>query len=209
MNKFKGLSFGVVSALALAAALPAANAADVYRGDRGGSLKDTGPVDYAPPITWTGFYFGGHVGAAFSDNQDVSIVNDGDFLAGFHLGINWQTPRNFVVGVEGDVDFIDGIDYLATVRGRLGYAFGPTLAYVTGGAAFIGAQDDAGDDITDTGYVVGLGIERKVRENISIGAEALYYGFDDNNDNSGDDNFWAARARLTYHFGGNRGGDLK
>jgi outer membrane immunogenic protein len=205
MNNIKRLSFGLVSAMALAAAPPAVNAADVYRGDRGGSLKDTGPVDYLPAITWTGFYFGGHVGAAFPENDDVDIVEDGDVLAGVHVGVNWQTPRNFVVGVEGDVDFLDGIDYLATVRGRLGYAFGPTLAYATGGAAFLGAQDDAGDDITDTGYVAGLGIEHKLRENISIGAEALYYSFD-GEDNGDDNNFWTARARLTYHFG-NRGGD--
>lgn len=207
MSKFKAISFGLVSAMALAAAPPAANAADVYRGDRGGSIKD-GPVDYLPPITWTGFYFGGHVGAAFADNEDVDIIDDADVLAGFHLGVNWQTPRNFVVGVEGDVDFIDGIDYLATVRGRLGYAAGPTLAYITGGAAFLGAQDEAGDDITDTGYVAGLGIEHKLRENISIGAEALYYGFD-GEDNGDENNFWAARARLTYHFGNRGGGDLK
>jgi len=207
MNNFKRLSFGLVSAMALGAAVPSANAADVYNGDRGGSIKDTGPVEYLPAITWTGFYFGGHAGASFADNEDVDVIDDAEFLAGMHLGYNWQTQRNFVIGVEGDVDFLDGIDYLATVRGRLGYSFGPTLAYVTGGAAFLGAQDGAGDDVTDTGYVAGLGIERKIRDNISIGAEALYYGFD-GEDTGEENNFFAARARLTYHFGG-RGGALK
>ncbi len=54
-----------------------------------------------------------------------------------------------------------------------------------------------------SGWVAGGGLERKIRENVSIGVEGLYYGFDGNNDSgSGDDNFWAARARLTYHLNG-------
>lgn len=198
MTSLTHISLGLVSALALGAALPA-HAADIYRD--GGSIKDTGPVDYAPSITWTGFYIGGHVGAAFSDNEDVEIVDDAAFLAGAHLGYNWQGPRNLVIGIEGDVSFLDDIDYLASIRGRVGYSFGPTLAYVTGGAAFMGFDEDLGGDDSDTGWVAGLGLEHKLRENVSIGAEALYYGFE--NDDFGDDNnFWAARARLTYHFGG-------
>jgi len=207
MNSLKYLSFGLVSALALGAALPAANAADINR-DRGGSYKDTGPVDYVPSITWTGFYIGANAGAAFSDNEDVEILSDDAvFAGGGHLGYNWQGPSNIVIGVEGDVSYLDdeNIEYLATVRGRLGYAFGPRLAYVTGGAAFIGFDDElsSGDD-SDTGYVVGGGLEHKLRENLSIGAEALYYGFENDDNGDEDNNFWTARARLTYHFNGGR-----
>ena len=206
MNSIKYLSFGLVSALALGAGLPAANAADIDR-DRG-SIKDTGPVDYVPSFTWTGFYVGAHIGGAWSDNDDVEILDDSAFLAGAHLGYNWQGTSNLVIGIEGDVSFIDEIDYLASIRGRLGYAFGPTLAYVTGGAAFIGFDENLAGDDSDTGWVAGLGLEHKLRENVSIGAEALYYGFE-NHDSGGDDNnFWAARARLTYHFNGGRG-DLR
>ncbi len=73
MNSIKHLSLGLVSALALGAGLPAANAADIDR-DRG-SIKDTGPVDYVPSITWTGFYIGAHIGAAWGDNEDVEILD--------------------------------------------------------------------------------------------------------------------------------------
>ena len=88
--------------------------------------------------------------------------------------------------------------------GRLGYAFGPTLVYATGGAAFIGFDDNVSGSDSDTGWVGGLGIEHKLRENVSIGAEALYYGFENDDSGSDDNNFWAARARLTYHFNGGR-----
>ena len=201
MNNLKHLSFGLVSALALGVGLPAANAADIYK-DRG-SIKDSGPGEYVPSITWTGFYVGAHVGAAFSDD-DVEIIDDNAFLAGAHLGYNWQGPSNIVIGIEGDVSYLDNVDYLASIRGRLGYAFGPRLAYVTGGAAFIGFEEEnlSGDDAIE-GWVAGAGLEHKLRENVSIGAEALYYGFED--ENGGDDeNFWVARARLTYHFNSRR-----
>jgi outer membrane immunogenic protein len=101
---------------------------------------------------------------------------------------------------------MDGVDYLATVRGRLGYAFGPTLVYATGGVAFASFNDDSlfnGGD-SETGWVAGGGLEYKLRNNWSVGAEGLYYDFSNNNDfNFNDDaTFFVARARLTYHFGG-------
>jgi outer membrane immunogenic protein len=197
MTSLKSSSLGLLSALALLAAAPAANAADIYNGD--GGLKDAGPVDYAPPITWTGFYIGANLGAVWDDSDDIEIFDDAALIAGAHLGYNWQGPRNFIIGLEGDVGFLDDVEYLATIRGRLGYAFGPTLVYGTGGAAFIGFDDDFFDEDSETGWVAGLGIEHKLRENVSFGVEGLYYDFEDDFD---DASFWAARARLTYHFGG-------
>jgi outer membrane immunogenic protein len=198
MTSLKSSSLGLLSALALLAAAPAANAADIYNGD--GGLKDAGPVDYAPPITWTGFYIGANLGAVWDDSEDIEILDDAALIAGGHLGYNWQGPRNFVIGIEGDVGFLDEVDYLATIRGRLGYAFGPTLVYATGGFASIGFDDDDA-----TGWVAGLGIEHKLRENVSFGVEGLYYDFEEDFDDD-DASFWAARARLTYHFGGHDSG---
>ncbi len=207
MERITYIGVGLIGAMALMTAASAANAADIYQG--GGSIKDTGPVvDYAPPITWTGFYIGANIGAAWDDTDDVELLDDSVLIAGGHLGYNWQTSRNVVLGVETDLNFLDDVDYLATIRGRLGYAFGPTLLYATAGAAFIGFEDDGlfGDD-SDTGWVVGGGVEYKLRDNWSLGAEGLYYSFE-GDDGFEDANFWAARARLTYHFGG-YGGALK
>lgn len=196
-----------------------ASAADLG-GNYGGSYKDPAPVEYMPAITWTGFYFGGHLGAAFDDNdnknycRDSSVIRDAScygkdddettWLAGLHVGYNWQKPSGFVWGIEGDVSFADDIDYLASIRGRLGFATGATLLYVTGGWAFLGVEDYFGDDETLNGWVAGLGVEHKLRQNVSLGLEGLYYNFDEDNGYYGDDeaDFWAVRARLTYHFGG-------
>lgn len=194
IKSFKLLRAGLVSAFALMAVAPVANAADIYNGD--GGLKDAAPIDYAPPITWTGFYLGGHLGALWPDDDDVDFADDAVFIGGGHLGYNWQGASNIVLGVEGDIDFADDLDYLASIRGRLGWAFGPSLIYGTAGVAFIEA-----DEISETGFAAGLGFEHKLRDRVSVGVEGLYYSFDD--DNAAEDlEFWTARARLTYHLGG-------
>ncbi|WP_088347037.1 MULTISPECIES: outer membrane beta-barrel protein [Rhodomicrobium] len=200
MTSLKSVGFGVLGALALTAIAGSAQAADIGR-ER--SYKDAGPVDYSPPIGWTGFYIGLNAGVGFDDTDDVEIVDD-NFVGGGHVGYNWQGPTNVVYGIEGDVTFADNIDYLATIRGRLGYAFGPTLAYATGGAAFIGFDENNFGDDSDTGWVAGLGLEHKLRDNVSVGVEGLYYGFE-GEDNDEDANFFVARARLTYHLGGGYG----
>jgi opacity protein-like surface antigen len=232
-----------VAVLAGAGAVSAANAADIYGK---GSLKD-GPAEYMPAITWTGFYFGGHVGAAFFDEKGKGKKHcrheedggepavylakngrcedgdqehrseghdDGDFddtswLGGVHFGYNWQRSNGVVLGLEGDVSFLDDIDYLASVRARLGYAAGSTLLYATGGVAFLGLDDAFGDDDTGTGWVAGLGVEHKLRDSWSVGLEGLYYAFDDIDSFDDDLEFWTVRARLTYHFTDSRSDPLK
>ena len=82
-------------------------------------------------------------------------------LIGGTLGYNWQI-RNLVLGVEGDISWAgldakskthllasnlsymqSNIDAIATLRGRVGYAAGSNLFYLTGGAAFLDTQHKA------------------------------------------------------------------
>jgi len=81
-------------------------------------------------------------------------------------------------GVSGELDD----DWFGTVRGRLGYAFGPTLIYGTGGFAFGGIQYKIGytnivsvgslsNDETLTGWAAGGGVEYMVSPAWSIKAE--------------------------------------
>lgn len=227
LNNLKSTLLGAVF-LAGMSTLMTANAADVYSR---GSIKDSGPVDYRPAIGWTGFYIGGHAGSTFDDTASLDIDDreldalfGGDVevdevgIAGIHLGYNWQTARNLVLGIEGSVTFpFDsddfGADYLATIRGRLGYAFGNTLIYGTGGIAFASVEDEFSDD-TETGWVAGLGIEHKLRDNLSLGLEGLYYSFEDDDSIDGIDieaerDFWTIQARITYHFGDRHADPLK
>lgn len=198
MRAWKSLVTAAATGLGLALSISLANAADVYEG---GSLKDS-PADATPYIGWAGFYAGGHLGGVWDDSEDAELFDDTAFTAGIHGGYNWQMSDVFVAGLEADLGFVDDVDYLASIRGRLGYTTGPMLAYVTGGIAFIGFDDDVFGDDAETGYVIGAGLDYKLRDNWSIGGDALYYGFDDAGDTGHDANFWVARARLTYHLGG-------
>jgi len=205
----------VLSAAGIALSSAAAFGVSAQAADLGGrheTYKEE-PVYVAPASTWSGGYIGGHLGASWTSgsadlNTDYYVydakkedyvynssasghkdLGENSVLGGVHGGYNFQAGA-FVYGFEGDVSFANNIDYLASVRGRLGVAAGNWLFYGTGGVAF-GAQNfsgtvsDAGGmtvqyDISSnqTGFVVGGGAEVKLAPNWSIGVEGLYYGFD-------------------------------
>jgi outer membrane immunogenic protein len=136
----------------------------------------------APVFSWTGFYLGINGGGAFGRSDWTSIPGRFDVsggLIGGTLGYNWQTGP-VVFGLEGDADWADisgstaggtcaGLpcrtrsDFLATARGRLGYAFDRFMPYITGGVAFgnIKATYPGFTKVDDTnaGWTVGGGVE--------------------------------------------------
>ena len=152
------------------------------------------------PSAWSGFYVGGHLGAALNQRaftiQDLSggdlslpSPSEDQILIGLHGGYNWQVQQ-IVLGVEGDVSFSNDANYLASIRGRLGIApWDRLLLYGTAGAAFINldepfaVQSVANGPLTfnrnrtETGFVVGGGGEYRVLPNTSLGAEGLFYDF--------------------------------
>jgi outer membrane immunogenic protein len=135
---------------------------------------DLPPIETPPPppmtspiplaYNWSGFYFGGHGGWGFNDD-------DGPVLGG-HIGVNWQW-NTFVLGAEGDVSWVDvgDADLLASARLRGGFAIDQLLIYGTGGAAF--------GDFDEVGWVAGAGAEFQLTPNFTHGAEYLHYDLDD------------------------------
>jgi outer membrane immunogenic protein len=183
-----------IAALAIATTMTAANAADIARRQR----MPTKAPEYEPVYNWTGFYVGINGGGAFG-NSDVSIalgstsydVTGG--LAGGTVGYNWQAGR-FVYGLEGDGDW-SGLkgsgtsapcaascqtsnDWLATARGRIGYAFNRVLPYATAGGAFgdvkIARTGFAGDTDTRAGWTAGAGVEVAINGPWTAKVEYLY-----------------------------------
>jgi outer membrane immunogenic protein len=102
----------------------------------------------APYYNWTGFYIGVNAGYGFgtvTPNVGPSFSPNG-FLVGGTLGGNYQMGA-FVVGLEGDggYDSMNGTapfgslyksNWLATVRGRAGWAWDRVLFFGTAGGAF-------------------------------------------------------------------------
>ena len=141
------------------------------------------PAPYVPAAyNWSGWYLGinGGYGWGNSGWSDPSVpFSSGNFnadggLIGGTLGVNWQTGA-WVLGIEGDGDWSDirgtscfgtcetRNNWLATVRGRIGYSFDRFMPYFTGGLALgdikattpgFGSESDS-----RAGWTVGAGVE--------------------------------------------------
>jgi outer membrane immunogenic protein len=188
----KRFMFACVSLLTLAALLGTGQAADLPR--RYDPVPPRAPVYYAPGYNWSGFYVGINGGGGWG-SSNWNTTNSFDVsggMAGGTAGFNWQAG-SLVFGVEGDADWsnIKGNtvigcpvgcrtdnSWLATVRGRVGYAFDRFMPYVTGGVAFgdVRARTPAfvGASQTETGWAVGGGVEFAIFMNWTAKAEYLY-----------------------------------
>jgi high affinity Mn2+ porin len=156
---------------------------------------------------WTGLYVGGHVGYGQGNlgpgtnpipEQAVFFPHSlTGMIAGFQAGYNLQLPNRVVLGVEADASFTSPVDrpkldpapfnttleYAATARGRIGYAFGTILPYVTGGLAWgqTRVNTNAGDGsllssqlLPHVGWTAGLGMEMAVGGNWTARIEYDY-----------------------------------
>src|SRR5580704_14346196 len=149
---------------------------------------------FVPPYSWTGFYVsingGGGFGTSSWDSTGSRNISGG--LVGGTVGYNYQFGQA-VIGVEGDMNWADingsttnacpagcktSDSWLATVRGRLGYAADRFMPYVTGGAAFgyikASTPGFAGANSDRAGWTLGAGLEFAVAQNWSVKAEYLY-----------------------------------
>ena len=141
--------------------------------------------------------------------------NDNGFVGGGQIGYNYQFAPNWVVGIEGDFSGTDirgtttnpltaggvqvgaGINnlaqrdvrWLATARGRLGFAADRWLIYVTGGGAwgemkytagpaFAGLWSPVAFSHTSSGWTAGGGVEYGFTNNWTARVEYLYYDLD-------------------------------
>ncbi|MBR0753120.1 carbohydrate porin [Bradyrhizobium jicamae] len=163
---------------------------------------------------WTGFYVGAHAGysrgtsTATLIDPAVTTTNNNfsGMIGGLQAGYNWRTNSGLLLGVESDITFPNYLtsnsvmsliatprslaneqwDYLGTVRGRIGYASGPWLAYATGGFAYMGQRfvnaPTIGDEEKDIhvrfGWAAGAGLEYAIAPNWTARAEYLYSHFD-------------------------------
>ena len=170
----------------------------VTLGYGGGNFKDSlsGTTDAAGTGLATGWL-----------NQSSSGV-----LGGGQVGYNYETPSGIVFGLETDLSAADigantslsnisgagsttsgalssKIDYLGTVRGRVGKAMfdGRFMPYLTGGFAYGGVKSTtaygctgcavtsfATPTLTQTGWTAGTGAEYALTRHLSMKAEYLY-----------------------------------
>jgi len=181
-----------------------------------------GPMAAPAVFSWSGFYFGGHLGygqSRFNDISDGDRSKGGGFIGGIHYGTNWQTG-NIVFGLESDVTWGGAIknrtatdqlhtNVLTTTRARLGLAMDRVLVYATGGwGTVIGkmvSSEPHWAHFTKSRPVVGGGIEWAATNNVFYRIEALdFIGTNTVKDGGGDfyrmKDIWEIRVGLTYRF---------
>jgi outer membrane immunogenic protein len=149
----------------------------------------------------------------------VSLDPEG-WLAGGLVGFNVQR-QNAVMGIEADLAYTEieddttvttaplagggaltnsyeqSLDYLATIRARIGYLYNQTLVFATGGFAFgrvdnsVNLTGTAGQtqfsgsrDETEWGYAVGGGVEHAFNNMWTVTASYLYYDLGDDTVNA-------------------------
>lgn len=161
-------------------------------------------------------------GAGASVSGPATVTQSG-FIGGAQFGYNYQYGSRIVIGLETDISgtstrgsqrsrgyaslndgnsigstgVVGGLDYLGTVRGRVGYLWTPALlTYGTAGFAYGGAWGNvtqtavrtqpgvAGSNMYSgygqqnqllTGWTAGAGAEWMFMPNWSVKAEALYW----------------------------------
>jgi outer membrane immunogenic protein len=213
----------------------------------GGVWSDAGTAFTANPAF---FVLGG--AALVSADGSVGLSKSG-FTGGAQAGYNWQRDR-FVLGLEADINYTDvkrsasvtraaapglpsgytvfesvSSDWLATFRGRAGFAANNWLFYATGGLAIANFGFTQGSTFPDcpcglvgtssstkAGWTAGAGVEYAVGSSWSVKAEYLYVNLGTQSfaDNQGAFGFPAAsfthqahlnenivRVGLNYHFG--------
>ncbi len=136
-----------------------------------------------PAPLWQGFYggfnagYGGGSSTVSNAAGAYGSVSPSGPLAGVQLGYDSRFG-SFVLGAAADVDYSWMKDtnasaacpscevrnhYVATVRGRAGYAIGNWLPYVTGGGALgdiqISTAAGGGQAINKFGWAAGAGVE--------------------------------------------------
>jgi len=192
---------------------------------------------------WTGFYVGGHFGygggSLGADTNPHPLQGEllpystTGLIGGYQIGYNRQLANNVVLGVEADATFPAPLDpaalarspptpystvpdYFGTARGRIGYAFGPWMPYLTGGFAWghphVEINDGTGAEVRHYhfGWTAGLGLEFAVSGNWSAKVEYDYLDLSRQfYDLSGfglpgvnvEPRIHLAKVGLNYHFG--------
>jgi high affinity Mn2+ porin len=170
----------------------------------------------------------------------------GSFLMGFQAGYNYMLANRMVIGVEADASFasfqnLNGVSIggltnfnspvvgpatygetvlsMGTVRGRIGYAPGNWLFYLTGGFAWtydqltltqLASGTNDSPFLWRLGWTAGMGVEVPIAPNWTAKGEYLWTGYPTATANfpdlgqtiSSNLNLQEFRVGLNYHFNG-------
>ena len=177
------------------------SAGSAYAADIARAPQPAGVLQPSSAYNWTGFYAGLDGGYAWGWSRwsdplaGTSREHLGGATLGGHIGYNWQTGP-LVLGVESDAAWANlsgtpgsGIafcgagpcetkqNWIGTTRGRIGYAFGSLMPYLTAGAAYGDVQTTVpwgSASSTRLGWSAGAGLEVGLAKSWSAKFEFLH-----------------------------------
>ncbi len=162
------------------------------------ALATTAAAGAASAGDWTGGYGGIELG--YGDVTANPGASGDGALYGLTAGYDYDFG-SWVVGAGIDYDWADitvggtDIDSIARLKLRAGYDTGPGLVYgLVGGAR---AYTAAGDD---SGWLVGVGYEHMITNNVSLGGELNYHQFDNFAGTGSDIEATTLQLRTTFRF---------
>ena len=208
------------------------------------SSKEIRPMQ--PACDWSGFYIGvnGGVGSYTGYNTDnnewevdpvTQTMTDINGIFGGQIGYNFQTGAA-VFGIEADGDWTNfsarshldnnlwgdtfnrtsEMDFMGTVRGRVGLAYQNVMAYVTAGVAFatgdrrtrydedVPAEQEEFANWNSNGFragpVAGVGVEYMAGCHWTIRLETLYADFGEDTVHPSSFDTGSSAADYTYTF---------
>ena len=202
------------------------------------ALLLTAPMAQAAPYHFAGFYAGGHFGYSDVDAEfkgSSASIGDEGLMGGLQAGYNVLVNNSIIWGVETDISGIAArpsgtcsfnglldceinLGPTATLRGRLGFATGNWLVYVTGGVAATHYELDSktkigGVTVDDAnggvfGWTVGAGVERMVDVIVGVKLEYRFMSFKDadfdpflgSGDSDLDFDIHVIMAGVNFHF---------
>jgi len=173
----------------------------------------TKALQMLPYYNWTGAYVGGNMelregqthNTLFDPDPASSNNSFGSLYGGVQAGYNVLLPSRVLLGIEADISFpnfldtddlvstrvtpqgvaTERIDFVSTLRGRVGYAFDRWLVYGTGGFAWSQSRfvesTLAGDDKfrqLRSGWSLGGGTEVAIAPQWTARLEYVYDHFD-------------------------------
>lgn len=164
------------------------------------------PVPVSAGSDWTGAYAGGSL--SYGELEGSSTFGD-EFNGGglgLHAGYNYDLG-SVVLGGEIEItgydvtDDVTGQDLDSVIRAkvRAGYDAGAFLPYITAGVAQASTSGALGDLESD-GVLYGIGVDYRVSDAVTVGAEALRHEFEDFDSTGIDLDADTIALRVSYNF---------
>jgi outer membrane immunogenic protein len=165
------------------------------------------PAPVVPPgMDWSGAYAGAQLGYGDVDSNGGALDGYG-WLGGVHAGYRWDLG-SFVAGAELSYDTAaidlgatagDALDDVVALKLTAGRELGQGLVYGTLGAAHASASVGAAE-LSDNGYLFGLGMDYAVTERVTVGGELLQHQFDDFDGTGTDLDVTTLKAKVALRF---------